>query len=123
MQGLTLPWLIRKTKIEDKFSTITEQEQELIIQKKIAKASLQHLEEKYGYENGNNKYLNNLLERLKLDLNFLQQDAKDITSPNENTLSNYQHIYLEMLQHQRKLLNSMNQRTEFDEELIREYLA
>jgi hypothetical protein len=115
--------LIRKVKIEDRFSTMTEHEQEIIIQKKIAKASLQYLEEKYGKEREQNKHLDNLLARLQLDVNFFQQDVEDLNKSNENVLSKYQRIYLELLEQQRKLLHAMNQRTEFDEELIRKYLA
>lgn len=123
LQGLTLPWLIGKVKMEDKYSTISEQEQELIIQKKIAKASLDHLGEKYGPQREQNQHLDNLLARLQLELNFFNQDIKELTNINDNALSNYQNIYLEMLQHQRKLLNTMNKRTEFDEDIIRKYLA
>jgi monovalent cation/hydrogen antiporter len=67
-QGLTLPWLIRKVKPEDKSATIPEQKQEIIIQKKMAKASLQFLEEKHGDDGLPNEHLNNLRARLKLDL-------------------------------------------------------
>lgn len=101
---------------------MTNQEQELIIQKKIARASLQYLEEKYGKDKEENKHLDNLLARLQLDLNFFQQDdVEELTKSNENALSNYQRIYLELLEQQRKLLTDMNQRTEFDEEVIRKY--
>src|SRR6185436_7178474 len=47
-QGLTLPWLIRRVKPEDRNVSIPEPRQEIIIQKKIAKYSLQFLEEKYS---------------------------------------------------------------------------
>jgi CPA1 family monovalent cation:H+ antiporter len=33
----------------------------------------------------------------------------------------FQQIYLQVLEHQRKLLDQMNHRAEFDEELIRKY--
>lgn len=122
-QGLTLPWLIGKVKMEDKFNSMTVQEQELIIQKKIAKASLQYLEDKYGKDKEQNKHLDNLLARLQLDVNFFQEDVQRLTRSNENALSNYQRIYLELLEQQRKLLADMNRRTEFDEELIRKYLS
>jgi CPA1 family monovalent cation:H+ antiporter len=36
---------------------------------------------------------------------------------------NFQQIYLKLLNHQRDLLNKMNHRMEFDEELIRKYLS
>ncbi len=47
-QGLTLPWVIRKVKLEDRFTLISEQKQEIIIQKKIAQDSLKYLDDKYG---------------------------------------------------------------------------
>lgn len=122
-QGFTLPWVIRKVKMSDKFRTITEREQELIIQKKLAKASLHYLEERHGAEKGQNDHLDNLLARLQLDLNFFQQDFEAFSDTNENSLSAFQRIYLELLEQQRTLLNDMNRRTEFDEELIRKYMG
>lgn len=123
VQGLTLPWVIRKVKLSDRYSQLTEKEQEIVIQKKIAKISLQHLQENYSDERSKNKHLNNLLDRFQLELNFFQQDVENLTNGNENGLINYQHIYLELLDRQRKLLNDMNHHYEFDEELIRKYLA
>jgi monovalent cation/hydrogen antiporter len=123
LQGLTLPWLIRKVKPGDKYITIPEHKQEIIIQKKIAQATLQFLEEKYGKEPVQNEHLNNLLERLKLDLRFFNQELEEINNTEENSLKSYQTIYLELLEQQRRLLNEMNRLAEFDEELIRKYLS
>jgi CPA1 family monovalent cation:H+ antiporter len=122
-QGLTLPWVIRKVKLEDRFSPISEQEQEMIIQKKMAKASLQLLEEKYGGERKQNEHLNNLFSRLQLDLDFLQQDLKKLSNASGNSFVDFQHIYLELLERQRQLLIGMNKHSEFDEDLIRKYLS
>jgi CPA1 family monovalent cation:H+ antiporter len=122
-QGLTLPWLIRKVKPEDKSTAIPEHKQEIIIQKKIAQASLQFLEEKYGEDCLLNEYVNNLHARLKLDLRFFNQELEGINNAKENSLKSYQTIYLEMLDQQRRLLNEMNRFAEFDEELIRKYLS
>jgi monovalent cation/hydrogen antiporter len=41
----------------------------------------------------------------------------------ENSRKNYQTIYLELLQHQRKLLNEMNRIADCNEELIRKYYS
>lgn len=122
-QGLTLPWVIRKVKLEDRFSPIPEPEQEMIIQKKMAKASLELLEEKYGGERKQNEHLNNLFSRLQLDLDFLQQDLNKPKNPTGNSLVDFQRIYLELLERQRQLLIGMNRHSEFDEDLIRKYLA
>ena len=123
LQGLTLPWIIRKLKLEDKYSPMTDEQQELVIQKKIAKISLQHLEENYEEEKGNNKHLDNLIERLKLDVAFFQQDIDTLTNTNGNSLASFQQIYLDLLDQQRKLVVDMNRKSEFDEELIRKYLG
>ncbi|MBC7826210.1 MAG: Na+/H+ antiporter [Chitinophagaceae bacterium] len=123
LQGLTLPWLIRKVKPEDKYTMIPEHEQELIIQKKIAKYSLRFLEEKYHGDQFKNEQVSNLYTRLKLDFDFLNRDAGEVVNTNGNTLKDYQITYLELLEHQRKLLNEMNRRAEFDEQLIRKYLS
>jgi len=122
-QGLTLPWVIRKVKLEDRYNTIPEQEQEFIIQKKIAKASLQLLEEKYDGERKQNEHLNILSSRLRTELNFFQQDLKELANSTDNSLTRFQRIYLELLERQRQMLKEMNRKDEFDEELIRKYLA
>lgn len=122
-QGLTLPWLIRKVKPEDKNTLIPEPRQEIIIQKKLALASLQFLNERYGDDCLRNEYANNLQARLKLDLRFLTQELDEIGEANENSLRDYQAIYLELLEQQRSLLKEMNRLAEFDEDLIRKYLS
>lgn len=122
-QGLTLPWLIQKVQVEDKFTLIPEQKQDLVIQKKIAQASLHYLQEKYGDDRIRNEHLDNLLARLQIDLNFFQQDFEVLNNATENALSGYQRIYLELLEQQRKLLYQINHREEFDEDVIRKYLS
>jgi monovalent cation/hydrogen antiporter len=122
-QGLTLPWLIGKVKPEDRNTLIPEAKQEIIIQKKIAQASLQFLEEKYTEDGLTNEHVNNLRTRLKLDLRFFNQELGEINNAGESSLQSYQTIYLELLERQRKLLNEMNRLDEFDEDLIRKFLS
>ena len=122
-QGLTLPWVIRKLNPEDRFNPIPDDQQELIIQKKIAKASLDLIQEKYDGELKTNEHLNNLFARLQLDISFFQQDLKELASSTDNNLLGFQRIYLELLERQREMLNQMNKKDEFDEELIRKYLT
>jgi CPA1 family monovalent cation:H+ antiporter len=122
-QGLTLPWVIRKLKPEDKNATLTEQNQEKIIQKKIALASLQFLEENYLEERAQNEHLNNLFARLEIELKFFKQEFEEPGDAGDNSLKSFQNIYLEMLERQRRRLNEMNRLAEFDEELIRKYLS
>ena len=60
---------------------------------------------------------------LQLELNFFLKDAEEQGNGMENGLSKYQQIYLKLLEQQRMLLNRMNTHEEFDEEVIRKYLA
>lgn len=121
LQGLTLPWLIRKVKMEDRFSPYSEEKQELIIQKKIAQASIQFLESRYENRQFPTEHIGNLYERLTLDHKIFELHVHD--AGDGDALKNYRIMYLDMLDRQRQLLNDMNHRSEFDEELIRKYLA
>jgi CPA1 family monovalent cation:H+ antiporter len=56
-------------------------------------------------------------------MKLLSEELEKIDHTNENALRNFQSIYLELLEYQRKLLKEMNRRAEFDEELIRKYLS
>jgi CPA1 family monovalent cation:H+ antiporter len=122
-QGLTLPWVIKKVKPENRYNPISEQHQEIIIQRKIAQHSIQFLDEKYGEEKLLNDHVRILHEKLKNDLNFFNQGFEEITAVDGNSLKNYQSIYLELLQHQRELLNKMNNSVDCNEELIRKYFS
>ncbi len=123
VQGLTLPWLIRKVKPEDKFAIIPEPKQEIIIQKKIAHYTLEYLAEKYDGQVKQNEHLLNLRRKLETDVAFFNSELEEGNQPGDNSLKQFQEIYLDLLEHQRKLLNNINQRAEFDEDLIRKYLA
>jgi CPA1 family monovalent cation:H+ antiporter len=120
-QGLTLPWVIRTVHPQDKYTAISEHEQEIIIQKKTIEASLQLLDEKYGKERAQNEHLNNLFARLEMDLRSLDHELQ--SDHDGNSLARYHNVYLELLDHQRTLLDEMNQSADFDEELIRKYLS
>jgi monovalent cation/hydrogen antiporter len=120
-QGLTLPWVIRKVKPEDRYNPIPEHEQELLIQKKIAKASLKFLEEEYDGEREGNEHLANLFERMRIDMKFLDRELHERVETEESASKHFQNIYLEVLDRQRQLLKDMNRLSEFDEDLIRKY--
>jgi CPA1 family monovalent cation:H+ antiporter len=123
VQGLTLPWLIRVIKPTSKFDTLSGEEQEMIIQKKMTHASLQHLEEKYSDSVNSNAHIGNLYSRMKLDFAFFNRDLNEIKNDDKNSLVHFQRIYLELLEQQRIMLDKINHKAEFDEDLVRKYLA
>ena len=122
-QGLTLPWVIRKVKPDDKYNSISEHDQELIIQKKIARVSLQFLKQKYGDEREQNEQLENLFRRFQTDVKSLDNELEESNGSENHSAKKYRSIYLEVLKQQRQVLNEMNHSAEIDEELIRKYLA
>ena len=122
IQGLTLPWLIRKLHPEDLTTIIPEERQETIIQMKLAKASLRHLNDKY---NGKfpSDHLTNLHQKLNLDLHYFEHELKETGSGEGGKLNQFYHTYLDLLEQQRKMLHDMNALTEFDEDIIRKYMG
>lgn len=122
-QGMTLPWVIRKIKPEDRYTTIPEHQQEIMIQQKIADASLRFLRERYGSERSHNEHLNSLYAKLQSDLRSLDGHSHEPDNINQHAVSEYRNVYLELLDAQRQLLEEMNHSAEFDEELIRKYLS
>jgi monovalent cation/hydrogen antiporter len=123
LQGITLPWLIKKLKIEDKFELIPEPKQEIIIQKKMAQHAMEFLEEKFAAGNDGNELLSNLHARLKIDATHFVSMLEETNHLPAKSIGNFQRIHLEILEHQRSLLQSMNLHAEFNEELIRKYLS
>jgi monovalent cation/hydrogen antiporter len=119
-QGLTLPWLIRKVNPAEKFSGMSVIEQEILIQRKMAEHSLKFLEEKYSTDL-QNEHMVNLQLRLRTEWQFFS--APPGTSVDYSSRDNFQHIYLDMLEQQRKLLDIINHKAEFDEDLVRKYFA
>jgi CPA1 family monovalent cation:H+ antiporter len=121
LQGLTLPWLIRKLKLEDHNQKIPLEKQEKIIQKKMAHYSLQYVEEKYGEDWEKNEHLRNLQAKLRSELNFFNRMLEDIDGPGDQSRKEYFSLYLELLEEQRRILHKINQHEEFEEELVRKY--
>jgi monovalent cation/hydrogen antiporter len=121
LQGLTLPWLIRKVKIS-KDST-QEQAQELAIRKAIAQTSLDFLDRTGKNETELNEHLKSLSERLRADLNAFNQDFEEFNKGSKERLARFHDIYTALLNEQRKSLYELNRREEYDDELIKKYLG
>lgn len=121
-QGLTLPWLIKKIDLNDRDNALLEQQQELLIQQKIAQTSLQFLD---AGDTGllSNEHIANLHERLHIDLRLLDHELTETDTMRTDAVQAFQRTYLDLLQQQRNTLNELNHQSEVDEELIRKYLA
>lgn len=126
VQGLTLPWLIRKLGIGVKQGDESELEKSLHIQKHLADVSLKLLDEKYHDECISNPFAANLKDRLRAELQYVTESEAALNEQGaieHASLLRYSEIYLHVLDHQRTCLLEINKTFEHDEELIRGYLA
>lgn len=123
-QGLTLPWLMRKVKLQESNEAIPEERQALIIQQKLTQQALRFAQAEQETSQLPSDYWLNLQNRLQLDDAFFSQALHHAADdPADDTLPRFQHRYLSLLEEQRTLLQRINRRQDFDEELIRKYMA
>ena len=54
-------------------------------------------------------------------MDFFKRELSDPVNTYQDSRKEFQQIYLELLEHQRNLLDKINQNSEFDEEIIRKY--
>ena len=120
LQGLTLPWLIRKLNVDDR-EPVSRENQEKIIQKKIAYISIKLLEEKFIEESSRNEHISSLKARFKTEMDSVNRDLTGTDNNSQTVKDEFQKVYLDILQNQRNLLDNINHNSEFDEELIRKY--
>ncbi len=124
LQGLTLPWVIRRVKLAERPGYIPEEKQETIIQRKLARTALDFLKDNHAARVEQNEHLKNFRHRLEVDFRYFTAlcDDGQREAP-QNSMTEHQGIVLEVLERQRGLLHRMNHHSEFDEELIRKYLT
>lgn len=114
IQGLTLPWFIKRSKLFDNDRFVHDEEEKTLRMKKELKAHVHaFLKEKYvqelqGHE-GMQKFIHLWEERSK---------ATDDNWMNEKT----KRIFVELLETQRQFLTELNKDPNFDEEIIRRQL-
>ncbi|NIJ54349.1 hypothetical protein [Dyadobacter arcticus] len=70
-QGLTLPFVIKWMNLRERDYDITSPEQDVIIRRKLAQASLDFIDEKYSDEIPRNELLQGLKYKLESDIGFL----------------------------------------------------
>ena len=114
LQGLTLPYLIKKMKIKSFITYLPDEEANQHIRTGLAKHTIQHLNEHYSTQFQQNKVLQQIA--VKWDEN-MASDA-DLEIPND-----IKFIYLELLNEQRQWLLAKNKEDQkFDEDIIRKHL-
>jgi Na+/H+ antiporter len=114
LQGLTLPYLIRKINLPDFDKVISEEEIDNLIRKKMAEQGRMHIQEKYSEQLTRQPFLQSLVSKWDdigtfTDEPILAEEAK--------------RVYLDVLNHQRKWLLDLNSKKEtLNEEIVRKHL-
>jgi CPA1 family monovalent cation:H+ antiporter len=110
IQGLTLPWIIRRARVFDGFM----EEPEELARQKLRQGLMEHthrfLKDKHDNDLKNQAHLQKLL-------NHWEEKAK--SSSDDWMNSKTKSIFLEMLESQRSYLDNLNRHDGIDEEVIR----
>lgn len=123
-QGLTLPWVIRKLNPEERSNRLPMRQQETIIMRKLTETSLKILQEQYGHKIDSNEHMKNMQHRLNAELKHYVNKINNPEGAEENDpITETQLISLTILEEQRKLLFQINHKMEYDEEIVRKFLA
>jgi CPA1 family monovalent cation:H+ antiporter len=96
----------------------------VVIRRKLAKASLDYLHEKYEDEIPDNELLQSLKFKLESDIGFLDHVREsDPIHAGIEYVARYQAITKELLDHKRSILHKFNQKETYEEEVVRQHLA
>lgn len=114
LQGLTLPWLIRKIHLPNPDATLPEEEEDRLIRKQLADHALHHLRTSYSEELDTHPALQQMAQ--KWEHNSLK--AVDTLMAEECKM-----VYREILNKQREWLHDKNKEEALlDEDIIRRHL-
>jgi CPA1 family monovalent cation:H+ antiporter len=112
VQGLSLPWLIRKIKLEDPDNRPALEEQDSQVRKRLAEFSLDFIKKQNG--SSDNQFLRQLVARFNND-----HLPPELIHKEDH--SRYKEIYTDLLESQRLFLVNLNKELEIDEAIIRKY--
>ena len=114
LQGLTLPYLIKKIKLPDYDDYMPEEEANTLLKKELSRHALHHLQTNYADHVNSHILLKQMAEKWESKL----LDGAEISLSPESRA-----IYIDLLNQQRKWLLSKNDTDdEIDEDLIRKHL-
>lgn len=114
VQGLSLPFVIRKLNMKDPDHDLTPEEQDVQVRLQLTEHSLAFLDANYAGEMAANPLLRQLRNRLCTDDEQLHRQTPDVQQQ-------YMKIYLKVLKQQRQFLLDLNKSLANDEEIIRKY--
>lgn len=113
VQGLTLPYFIRRIKPKEVDYNMSDQEMSAMIRKDLYHYMLEHLNKNYSSE----------IQKELILAQIAQKWQRGETSDDEVISESGRKIYIELLSKQRAWLIERNKKMDIDEEIIRNYLS
>jgi CPA1 family monovalent cation:H+ antiporter len=119
-QGLTLPFVIKLTRIQEIDPVLPPHEQQSLIRLRLDTVVLEHLNTHYASASGNS-LLRAYIEKLKHDINGHQQflSSSEACTNQAFEMAEFQQIMSHIHDHQRKELFKMRNEKTFTDEAIR----
>jgi Na+/H+ antiporter len=123
LQGLTLPALVKLVNMPDPDYTMSFEQQKQLVRKKLSHLSLKIIEEKYAKELAANDMVKALQIKLTADLELLKDwELGDNVARADAFYAEYRIIMEELLQEQRKLLNTLNKKENVNDDIVKQQL-
>jgi Na+/H+ antiporter len=124
-QGLTLPWLIRFTRVGDNDDATPLAEQEAGIRLHLRKAAVAHLKEHYTPDMAANELVARLHQRMSTEVELTTRTLDNIEESDSQraALRRYHEVLLDVLGVQREELQGLRRRNQFEDEVLRQQEA
>ena len=125
VQGLTLPAVIRLTKIVDRDDRIPLEEQEAGVRLHLRMAAVKHLQHQYPAELEANELVARLQQRMQTEVSLTTRtlNALEVDQSGRDALRQYHRILLDVLQVEREVLAHLRHHDSFDDEVLRQQEA
>ncbi|OUJ73481.1 Na+/H+ antiporter [Hymenobacter crusticola] len=117
-QGLTLPWLIRWVGVEDLDHLQPEHEQQRAVRSQLIAQALDTLNEQYATQVQRSSLVGALKQKLEKEAHLSTHQLPAVEN-DEQEVTEYYHIYSELIGVQRQALLKLRSQEEYDDDVIR----
>jgi CPA1 family monovalent cation:H+ antiporter len=124
-QGLTLPALIRFTKLDELDEPVPREEQEAGVRLRLRKTAIAHLKQQYAQETSRNRLIGRLQQRMESEIQLTSQtlESLECDESQREALHQYHRVLLDVLRVQREELFVMRRHNVFEDEVLRQQEA
>lgn len=122
VQGLTLPYVIRKLDAQEIDISLTKENQEEVIRKNLYKVSVVFLTKKYGNQSLSGSFYKKMLVKAEIISTTVDKKLEQLDGKDEKNLMDIYHVaMLEVISLQRTELVNMSKNIGYDIELIEKH--